>query len=484
MKKESKNRYLKSNVKTVAAVMTVVLLMILIFFSLTRKGIVTLSKDMLTLESKNYSEELGTWADQILNELNIYKSIAEEMGLDDAKAFDMLKTSCGPHEAYPYGLYWGDENGNYFDSSGWVPGEDFVVTERNWYLEGLEHDEFAFGEPYMDAMTGEACISVTSRVDGGSAVSVMAADVYFDYAQRLVESITSNKIENAFFVTGGGRIIVADSNTAMVGKSIDDEGNPLLYRNISLLIESDTTGQSRIKGENGSYFANINKIGNTNWYFVTWMSRKEVLRELRRIELIMLAVALAAVMALVFLTHKAAREIGENKVKARTDPLTRLLNRDGFREIMFVALDNSPDQGVMLFMDMDNFKQVNDELGHSEGDNVLKRFAALLDGYFNRNKDVVARIGGDEFVVFVGRAVGRNEVNEMLKKFIGLFHKEFDGAYEGQRLSVSIGAAFAADTAGYKELYQSADGALYEVKRRGKDGYCIMEPPKDECSSE
>lgn len=473
MKQDKKNRFIKINVKNVGAVVPIVLLMIFIFFSLTRNEVVTLSKDKLALESENYAEDISKWADQILNELDIYQSLVEKMGIDDDRTFEMLKTSCGAHEAYPYGIYWGDENGNYFDSSDWVPDEDYVVTERNWYIEGLEHDEFVFGEPYVDAMTGSACISVTARVDSDSVLSVLSVDVYFDYAQRLVEEITAGNIESAFFVTGGSRIIVADADSQMVGKSVDDGENPLLYQNVSALLDGDKTGQSVIKGEKGRYFADINKIGNTDWYFVTLMSQKEVLSDLLRIEAIMIIVAAVAVIMLVFLTTRFSREMGESRLKAKTDSLTKLLNRDGFREKIFAALKICPNQGVLLFIDMDNFKLINDQLGHPVGDRVLIGFAQLLEGYFNRNKDIVARIGGDEFAVFVGRAIKVPEAEAMLRKFITIFHSEFDEAYREQQLSVSIGGVFVSEEFKYEDLYRSADNALYEVKNKGKDGFYI-----------
>lgn len=475
MRQDRKKIYIGTNIKIVGAIVPIVLLMIVIFFSLTRNEIIALSKDKLALESKNYSEDIGRWADRILNELDIYKSLAEEMGIDDDRTFEMLKTSCGAHESYPYGLYWGDENGNYFDSSGWEPGEDYVVTERNWYKEGSQNEEFVFGEPYVDAMTGTACISVTARLDSSSAVSVLSADVYFDYAQRLVEEITEGNTENAFFVTGGSRIIVADADVSRIGLSVQDDDNSLLYRNISRLLDEGRTGQNFIKGEKGSYYVDINKVGGMDWYFVTWMSKKEVLGDLHRIEAIMLIVAAAAVALLVFLTIRFAKEMGRSRLKAKTDSLTGLLNRDGFRAGMSASLKSSPGRGVLLFMDIDNFKLVNDQLGHPVGDKVLSGFAGLLEDYFNRNKDIVARIGGDEFAVFVGRGIKASEAEEMLRKFIALFHGIFDGEYEKQQISVSIGGVFVSADCTYEDLYRSADNALYEVKNRGKDGFYITD---------
>lgn len=462
-----------ANVKLVIAIVPAVILLLFIFFVLTRKEIFTLSKDKLAIESKNYADDISKWADGVLSELNIYGSMIEHMSLDDPKTLEMLKTSANSNDAYPYGIYWGDDKGTYFDSSGWVPDADYVVTERNWFLEGLEHETFSFGEPYVDAMTGDTCVSVTTRVRNYKTVCVLAADVYLDYASELVSEITKEAIEHALYVTGGTRIIVADSDTGMVGKCLREDNGSKLYANINLLLEQGKTGQSEIAGDDGLYFVDINRIENTDWYFITCMSKHETLKNLRRLERLMLLAAVIISFILVYIVNRIAKEMSDIRTKAKTDPLTKLLNRDGFREMMMLALETNSEQGILMIIDMDNFKNINDQLGHPEGDAVLKRFAVLLEGYFNRNKDIVARIGGDEFAVYVGRPVGASEVEAMLDKFIFLFHKEFDEAYSAQKLSVSIGGAFSADNKSYDKLYKSADEALYRVKRNGKDSFMI-----------
>lgn len=468
-----KDGYVRTNLKIAGTVIPIVLLMIVIFFVLTRNAILSLSKDKLSLDSQNYAEDISGWTKQTLSELNIYKRVIEQLGLDNSKAYDIMESSCDAHDAYPYGLYMGDADGNYFDSSGWVPDEDFVVTERDWYIEGLKHDKFTFGEPYVDAMTGVTCVSATVRLEAEDTVSVLAADVYLDYAAELVADIVKGNIERAFFVTGDSRMIVAASNTSVVGKTMDREDATILQHNINRLLDEDKIGQSEVEGDNGDYVVDIHRVDNTDWYFVTCMNRTEILKELRHVETIMVAVAVVAALLLIIVTLRFAKEMSEVKRKAKTDPLTKLLNRDGFKEMMLLALETNPEQGVLLIIDMDNFKQVNDQMGHPEGDAVLKKFAGMLEGYFNRNKDIVARIGGDEFAVFVGREVSEDEVDAMLKKFIVFVHNDFKEEYPEQNLSASIGAAFLEKGEGYAELYKNADRALYDVKRKGKDGYHV-----------
>ena len=187
----------------------------------------------------------------------------------------------------------------------------------------------------------------------------------------------------------------------------------------------------------------------------------------------MLIIAIIASVLLFYLTSHFSREMSSIRTKARMDPLTKLFNREGFEELVRLSLADRPRQGIFMILDMDNFKLVNDQLGHPVGDQVLREFASILENYFNRNKDITGRLGGDEFAVFVGRDIAIKETEGMLKKFISIVHQNFDGKYPDQKLSVSIGVSPAADSDTYELLYQNADKALYEAKGKGKDRFQI-----------
>ena len=107
-------------------------------------------------------------------------------------------------------------------------------------------------------------------------------------------------------------------------------------------------------------------------------------------------------------------------------------------------------------------QQIADAYG-SNADTITKNF--------NRNKDITARIGGDEFAVFVGREITREETDIMLNKFMELFRTEFASKYSEQGLSISVGVAPNKDDISYTDLYKKADKALYKVKDAGKDGF-------------
>ncbi len=295
--------------RLMCSVMLIVLPVFVLLLMLVRQEVLELAREKLALQSQNGARAVGVWAEQILGELDIYKDMIEEVGMDDPRVFDLMGTSYPSHEAYPYGLYWGDVEKNYFDSSGWVPDEDYVPAERIWYREGLTRDYFGFGEPYVDVMTGEVCVSASARVSNGPAESVAAADVYLDYASKVVADIAGGEIGYAFIVTGRSRKILADSNASMVGQPLRSEENSLLYRNVDRLLAQDRTGQQEAEGTDGTYITNIIHIEAVDWYFVTCMSRKEALRDLDRIQAVMAAMSAAACLLLVIVTFRSARQI-------------------------------------------------------------------------------------------------------------------------------------------------------------------------------
>lgn len=159
--------------------------------------------------------------------------------------------------------------------------------------------------------------------------------------------------------------------------------------------------------------------------------------------------------------------------KIKRDPLTGLYNRKGMTEELSITLANNPNSGLMMIFDLDNFKKINDNAGHPEGDKALKIFADCLRHNFQTG-DIIARMGGDEFAVFIPKTLSDDLVKskcDMLLKQIRISLKEY---YEKYNVSASIGIAFVSEeTATYEKLYLIADAALYIAKECGKNTYFL-----------
>ncbi|MDT7787342.1 MAG: hypothetical protein QOF58_5761, partial [Pseudonocardiales bacterium] len=156
------------------------------------------------------------------------------------------------------------------------------------------------------------------------------------------------------------------------------------------------------------------------------------------------------------------------------DPLTGLANRALFRDRVSHALALAQRRGspvTVLFLDLDDFKTVNDSLGHAEGDRLLmaaaERFLACA-----RSADTVARLGGDEFAILIEGADGGEGLPDRLAAAMS---HPFSLSGNQVRITASIGVASASTDDRADDLLRNADMAMYAAKRRGKGGAAMYE---------
>lgn len=156
--------------------------------------------------------------------------------------------------------------------------------------------------------------------------------------------------------------------------------------------------------------------------------------------------------------------------KADTDLLTGLKNKIATEREIKEYMEANPDKLAMMFLvDLDNFKKINDTMGHAFGDEVLRELGRNIGVNF-RVTDVIGRIGGDEFMIFLKNLKeDPNTLKEAQK--LSYFFKHFQvGDYVKYSVTASIGAAvFPAHGTDFESLYKSADAAVYKSKKRGKN---------------
>lgn len=170
---------------------------------------------------------------------------------------------------------------------------------------------------------------------------------------------------------------------------------------------------------------------------------------------------------------------------ARHDPLTDLPNRGILLDRVAHALHLARRRGVrvaLLFVDLDEFKPVNDRFGHATGDEVLVEVGKRLVGA-TRDSDTVARLGGDEFAVLL-EDVSINEVVEISDRILASLTRGVEVAGHHVMLGASIGIAYGDGTESGEALLRQADLAMYEAKGRGKRQSVSYEPAIGRASTE
>jgi len=159
---------------------------------------------------------------------------------------------------------------------------------------------------------------------------------------------------------------------------------------------------------------------------------------------------------------------------ATHDSLTQLPNRKFALEFLTYRLANlkrTKNKGAVLFIDLDRFKFINDSYGHKAGDRVLKEVAIRLKRVL-REDDLLARIGGDEFVLIVNDFRKIVNLDTLCKKIIDNISQPIEDEKRNYKVNLSIGIAiFPNDSDNPSELLQFADTAMFKTKERGRNGY-------------
>jgi len=180
-------------------------------------------------------------------------------------------------------------------------------------------------------------------------------------------------------------------------------------------------------------------------------------------------------------TERKAFE-AELEHRAFHDALTGLANRALFRNRLEHALagqDRKSGTVAVLFVDVDDLKDVNDSLGHSAGDEVLREVGRRLDGCM-RGVDTAARVGGDEFAVLIHGSESETHSIDIARRVINALAVTLPLEGKQVHIAASVGIAFnsgdGSARADAEELMRDADAAMYMAKRSGKGGYEVFQP--------
>ncbi len=187
--------------------------------------------------------------------------------------------------------------------------------------------------------------------------------------------------------------------------------------------------------------------------------------------------------------HRTAREEDQRRMTylARYDPLTGLINRFLFGDRLQSAINRAKREGgivALMFLDLDEFKSVNDHYGHGVGDELLKQVADRLKESV-RASDTVARLGGDEFTVILEGAQRVEDAGQVATKIIRTLQEPFEVGPRQLRITTSIGISlYPMDGESSEDLLRDADIAMYSAKTAGRNTYQYFTPELREQTSQ
>ena len=337
--------------KLLVSILPLVVLSIVIIIAVS---ISNLSKSMtksahqnLQAETKANVFELGVWTQDIISTLNTIKGALETVDFKDSKEMlSYLQTTYKAYKDFPSGVYAGDASGMYLDASGWVPDADYVVTERGWYKEGITHENIEFGEPYVDADTGQFVVSATALVKRSEYDKmVMSADVFLDDVSKMVSSISimDSKTGYSFLVDTSSDTILAHKDSSWNAQIISSSKDNSLMSDVAGIIKNPD-GQVHTFQDNGEeIYTLVMPVENTTWVLVSCISADEVLETVNNQIIVMSSIATVAIIVVVLVVTFIIRSIVK-PIKRLTGDISQISEGDF---TISVHTDSNDEIGVM-----------------------------------------------------------------------------------------------------------------------------------------
>ena len=440
---------------------------------------------------KTMTENVSRQSDHALSILNIHygflNSIADKMGVSSdllSNGNMKLLASLAENTDFDRTALIETDGTAHYDN-----GSTKNVAQRRYFREVMKGQE-TLSDPLESSVDQETRVILGVPVRrNGRIVGALGGSYNV--------SALSQMLFNDVFDDAGYSLIVTKE-----GESIAYDGEPSYYKisygdNFFKYYESrtflnNTTLQSvktdfqngkdgLIKMRNGSdrnsdqYLA-YTRLGMNDWmicYVIPVVDAQSSYSFIKSYETVFLAVFCILVLMLVFyIIHSNHQKNKELLRSAQTDGLTGAFNKRATEFHINQVLEETPqEKGAFIILDVDKFKEVNDHYGHAVGDKVLSELGRLFRTHFREN-DIVGRIGGDEFVIYMRKTESKEGAAARIRSLIESVKELSFEEMDGQHVTISVGIAFAPEHGNnYMDLYKNADTALYETKQQGRDGY-------------
>lgn len=323
--------------------------------------------------------------------------------------------------------------------------------------------------------------------------NTLKGHIIFEFKPNIMATLTSgpkysNNKTYALVTSDGTVVEITGHDSDILNKDInlfdntDATFDETDFKTFKTSFTSTRTGYARIKkGEEDKYFYYA-PIDDYYAHVVIGVSESDqaisytaAIKTIRKYLWIIAAIVSAFVIVILTISlFNRAKFSMESEVlqdKADTDQLTTLYNKMATERLIkdYLAGEGKDKISMMFVLDIDNFKKINDTQGHAFGDKVLSSLGTQIKGWF-RTSDIIGRIGGDEFIVFIKDVKDVNAVKREGSRIMQFFEGFNVGDYTRYSPTASVGGAvFPVDADNFDNLYKAADKAVYKSKRAGKN---------------
>ena len=313
---ESKIKGIKSiKVKLIIIIIPLVILattiLLMMTYSKSKKIIVGYANQLVSSLTDSNTHEIETWTNEITSELDQVKNTIDHIALTEIELLNYLKTTMNRNDSYKNGVYIGFKNNKMLDPSGWIPDKDYMTTERDWYLEGLNNTEhFNFGEAYLDEETGEYIVSATSKLNSKYQIEgVASADVSLKTISEIVSSKSILDTGKLFLVDRKNNIIIAIEDETLINTEFDVANENLLIKGIASKVGEDANGIYELSVEGEVYSVSTQNVNHTSWMLVGYVSHGEVLHSLEELKLVIIGILIITIILIALIIERVVHII-------------------------------------------------------------------------------------------------------------------------------------------------------------------------------
>lgn len=477
--------HLKYYMKAISIFLVLLSVSLLLFFYGIKNGIEQRVEVMLTDNVEKQCHHFGSIIDthfQYLEGIAVYLGKSEDLLSEEniSLIFSVRDTS----DISRISLIEANGTAHYDD------GSIKRVSERRYFQEGISGKR-TLSDPLESKLDGETRVVLGVPVRSGEEVVGLLGGSYdLSALSRLMFDDMYGGAGFSMILMNDGSLISYDDSRNVLQIAENDNffdlyqntyGNNEQLEAIKADFKNGTNGYAKLGVDNDQHFLAYSPLDYNNWMVCYMVPVDRTLMDydfIQDYEWGLISAFFGSMLLLLFAiltknrrSHKALLQY------ANTDALTGLNNKknteDSIQEWMTQLTQQHRGHQGFLIMDIDLFKEINDQLGHAAGDEVLRQIGLTLKTYFREN-DILGRIGGDEFVIFMKNVELQENVEKRAAGLVEAIRHIRIPELRGKTISCSIGIAIAPEQGtSYAELYKHADMALYETKRKGKNGYSV-----------
>ena len=370
-------------------------------------------------------------------------------------------------------------------------GAEKNVAQRRYFQEAMQGKE-TLSDPLESSIDQEMRVILGVPVyQNGNVIAVLGGSYNVTALSRMLFNDVFDDSGYSLIINQNGEIIAYDGDPAYHEITYGDnffkfyEHKKLLsddtLKKIRLDFKNEKDGTVRLQTASSSdaaQYLSYTRLGMNGWmicYVIPVADAQNSYDFIKSDESILLGIFLILVLLLVLYIIRTNRKQNEELIRtAELDGLTGAYNKRATEAYINKILTQMPDEkGTFVILDVDKFKDVNDRYGHAAGDIVLHELAKTFFRHF-RKDDIIGRIGGDEFVIYMRNTESKEIASARVKNLIENVRSLPFEEMNGNHVTISVGIAFVPEAGNcYMDLYKNADTALYETKQNGRDGYHV-----------